>query len=407
MLDAARIRDGKDLGKGELEARRIVSAARDAITTHKALALMNVEMKQAAKLDGILQAEAAMIQDNPFTDQPARLLDQAIGRTEMADVTDVLKNERKAVAWIGDVRNAVIAGARELMDGRAFSFSLNGGGDQKDVKIGKGEQLHVVNVDDTSLYVSNRRNNPHQYRLDSLTRQSRQSLSLLSCKGDKAAETKLKLKWIYCDLTSIKSNTVKISNIVDDAEHQIQDIGREKPPAEMVDALRPWILRAQNLARASRRNNQAHSPVSAYLPYITIWAGTGGDKAQHCKITVNGKVFMQGGEDCRGINVVAIDGEQLLLRENYDVGNEPESTRRFCEAIAKLPKTALVILAVWDDKGLNDLPAQMFGSLGGTQVVQNLPKRDAYYLIGMPGMGGGLGTDELGPAPVNFPRQGR
>jgi serine/threonine-protein kinase len=401
MLDAARLRDGKDLAKGESEARRMVAAARDAITTKKALSQMNAEIRQIGKVDNVMQAIAQSLQDNVPPEQVSRMLDQAITRPDMAEVAEALKTEKKSLTWVNDVKTSVVAGAHELLDGRSFSFTQSS--DQKETRIGKSEHLQLVNVDDANLYIQPKHGTPHNVRIDSLSYNSRLTLSLLSCKGDKAAEAKLKLKWAYTELTSVKLGMQRISGILDEADRLMQDAAHDKAPQEMSDALHPWMLRGQNLVRASRKNFPAHSPVIPYIPFVSVWAGPGN---MHCKITINGKVFVQGGEECRGINVLAVDGEQQVLKESYD-GTDADSVRRFCDAITKLPKTALVVVTVWDDKGLTNLPAQVFGSLGATQAVQNLPTKDAYYCIGMPGLGGGLGVDELGPAPLQFPRPGR
>ncbi|MCH8514649.1 MAG: hypothetical protein LAT83_23750, partial [Kiritimatiellae bacterium] len=100
----------------------------------------------------------------------------------------------------------------------------------------------------------------------------------------------------------------------------------------------------------------------------------------------------------RGLNVMAVYGSELLLRENFDTYRSEDESERFSNEIAALPLGSLVVVAAHDDasRSLTQEARAALYHLGAGNDLRRLRYRDAYLLIGIKGMAQGQAMEQAG-----------
>jgi len=100
----------------------------------------------------------------------------------------------------------------------------------------------------------------------------------------------------------------------------------------------------------------------------------------------------------RGLNVMAVQGERLLLRGHFDTYRSEDESARLAEAVAGLPEGALVVVAAHDDatRRLTREARSALEGLGAGDGLRRIRYQDAYLLIGMKGLARGDGVEKAG-----------
>lgn len=107
----------------------------------------------------------------------------------------------------------------------------------------------------------------------------------------------------------------------------------------------------------------------------------------------------------RGLNVVAVSGEELLIHETFDSYLSEEESNRFAKAIQKLPVGAMVVVAVADDgsRHLTASAKKSLGSLGAKNGSKGWEYRKPYLLIGIKGLKPGDAVEQTAFGETSWP----
>ena len=330
----------------------------------------------------------------------------------MSALADALNHEKDNVRWFAEIRTATEDGANQLTDNRAFSLqSLDG----RVVKIGKGSELKFTSVQNGTLNFEQKTAQvtaTRQVKLDTLTRDTRYDLSLLSVPDDKKERALLKLEVVRDLFRPELHDFQSIQRPLACLKAPRSCLPKRKPTAAPNDALaaaQTWITRIQNRvlgARTSSNGRVLKCPLVPYLPYISV-TSAGNGAGSRFKIAVNGQTLYEGGADHRGLNVAAFSGEEMLLTANFDTSDDQKAYKPFVQALAKLPADAVVIIAVCDDasKNFNDHAYKALKSIGAKIALQGKPLHASYYCIGMPGLEEGAAIEEMSQALLEFPKK--
>jgi serine/threonine protein kinase len=405
-LNAVKFSESGDVSTAEVVAKSVIAGIREKLALNKALGDMSVSIKQATDLDNVLLGVSAAL-DSGHVDQAAKWLDEAVAQPAMAPSVPALKRDRKLINWYADLQKAVEHGATELSDNRQFTLTLNDG---RVIKVGKGSDLKFVNVSGDTLNLEQRVDRATARRamkFETFSRETRYELSMLPYAEDKADAALLKLKWAYVDLSSMTAIVSKSAAILDHAERLISEATEAGAPAADVAAVQPWLARVQNRVRIPQKSSKGgKNLLLPYLPFIEVVSG-GGSAGSRFKIALNGRSVYEGVGEHRGLNVVAVANERVILRETFDTSGDIGASRRFADAVAALPKNALVIVAVCEDAGKNfqDTALVALRALGAKLAMQGKPYRYSYYCIGMKGLDEGLAVEEMSSALLEYPKK--
>jgi len=100
----------------------------------------------------------------------------------------------------------------------------------------------------------------------------------------------------------------------------------------------------------------------------------------------------------RGLNVMATQGDRVILRDRFDTYRFEEESDRLAASIAALPPGTMIVVVAHDDatRRLNDSARNALNGIGAGEGLRRLQYRDAYLLIGMKGLGRGRGIEKAG-----------
>jgi hypothetical protein len=107
----------------------------------------------------------------------------------------------------------------------------------------------------------------------------------------------------------------------------------------------------------------------------------------------------------RGLAVLALAGNEVILRGHYDTYESREEALRLVEDIQGLPYGAFVVVVSHDDatrRFAGEAQSTLF-RLGATQGIADLPYRSAYLLIGIKGMRPGGAVERVNNLSVKHP----
>ena len=107
----------------------------------------------------------------------------------------------------------------------------------------------------------------------------------------------------------------------------------------------------------------------------------------------------------RGLSLVAILDQEVLIKETYDTYADSGESARFVEVIRKLPYGTFVAIAVRDDatRRFSGTAQSALFRLGAEKGILGLPYRSSYLLIGAKGLAPGHGIELTGPGRIEFP----
>ncbi len=100
----------------------------------------------------------------------------------------------------------------------------------------------------------------------------------------------------------------------------------------------------------------------------------------------------------RGLNLLALEGGNVLLRETFDTYRVEEESGRFAQAVDSLPLGTMIVVVVHGDatRRLNAAARAGLRSLGAGKGMEELEYRNAYVLVGLKGMQPGEGWEAQG-----------
>lgn len=107
----------------------------------------------------------------------------------------------------------------------------------------------------------------------------------------------------------------------------------------------------------------------------------------------------------RGLAVLALEGNEVILRGHYDTYESREEALRLVEDIKSLPYGAFVVAIAHDDatrRFAGEAQSTLF-RLGATRGIADLPYRSAYLLIGIKGMRPGGAVERVDNHSVKHP----
>ena len=121
------------------------------------------------------------------------------------------------------------------------------------------------------------------------------------------------------------------------------------------------------------------------------------------RIALDGWVLLRGGK--RGIALLAIDKDKVSHPVRFDTCGDPAAADRLADAIAKLPRGSMVVLAVSNEatKRFNKRAQQAILSIGGKVGLLGQPWRCSYYCIGRKGFKPGQAIEQIGREKLFFP----
>lgn len=126
------------------------------------------------------------------------------------------------------------------------------------------------------------------------------------------------------------------------------------------------------------------------------------------QIIIDGKLIHHDREPwLRGLFVVAIVDNKIVLHQLYDILGYANLADKFAEDIRKLPNGAIVILVVGDDATLNfnQNAQKAIISIGGKIGLLGKPIRSTYYCIGQKGLRSGAAIEKIGQDNLYYPPQ--
>lgn len=124
------------------------------------------------------------------------------------------------------------------------------------------------------------------------------------------------------------------------------------------------------------------------------------------RIARRGKVLFEArGQRARGITLVAVERGKPLPARTFDTYGDRNAADRFAETIEKLPRGALVILAVCDEatRQFNQRAQKAILSVGGKVGLLGQPSRCSYYLIGRKGLRSGGAVEQVSKQKLVYP----
>jgi len=124
------------------------------------------------------------------------------------------------------------------------------------------------------------------------------------------------------------------------------------------------------------------------------------------EIIINGNPMRHGHEPWpRGLFVVALVDGKVVLHQLYDCLGIAAKADEFAGAINRLPKNAIVIIAVGDDATSNFNPnaQKAILSIGGRIGLLGQPIRTTYYCIGQKGLANGKAIEAIGRTDLHYP----
>ena len=405
-LSAVKFTESGDVSTAEVVAKSVIAGFSDKLAMSKALSEMSAAMKQAADLDNVLLGVSSALESGHF-DQAAKWLDEAIAQPSLAPSLPALKRERKLIAWYAELEKAVSHGASELSDNRQFTLNM---ADGRVIKIGKGSDLKFVSVSGDVLNLEQRVDRATARRamkFETFSRETRYDLSMLPYTEDKADAALLKLKWAYVDLSSITAIVPRTAAVLDHADRLVSEAAEAGAPPPDVADVKVWLARVQSRVRVPVKSSKGNKNLLLpYLPFINV-VSAGGSAGSRFKIALNGRSMFEATGERRGLNVLAVANERVILRETFDTSTDVAASRRFADAIAALPKNALVIVAVCDDasKNFQDTALVALRSLGAKVALQGKPYHYSYYCIGMKGLDEGLAMEEMASSLLEYPKK--
>ena len=145
-----------------------------------------------------------------------------------------------------------------------------------------------------------------------------------------------------------------------------------------------------------------------FLARVQVFS-SGFSRGNSCGIFYDGRQLV-GREgvvpDHRGINVLAMYGEEILLVGSYDVYQSEAASDVFAGHIDALPEGTMVVVAACDaiSTGWNANAQRALGSIGGETTLAGR-HRLAYFCIGRKGMSAGeaIETIDPGEGPIFYP----
>ena len=128
-----------------------------------------------------------------------------------------------------------------------------------------------------------------------------------------------------------------------------------------------------------------------------------------CALKYKGKSIFEKGTYSRGLNVFAIFGDEVLLKECFDTWASRDESERFHDKIKKLPDGAFVAIVVCDEAATNltQSAVDAIKMIGGNGTVYGR-YRAAYYCLGQKGMkGGAIESDNRSEGPIYYPESAK
>jgi hypothetical protein len=133
------------------------------------------------------------------------------------------------------------------------------------------------------------------------------------------------------------------------------------------------------------------------------------DSSKRTQVILNNQeVLASSGKMRRGLYVIALDKDIIVLNQVYDCSGRIAAANQFADAIKKLPDGVVVILVVNDEAttNFNQNAQNAIVSIGGKIGLLGKPFRSAYYCIGKKGLKEGMAIEAIGTKEIHYVSRG-